>query len=150
MSAAPAQALPKDNPPPPQRDNPPRKESPPQQETGLLSGHLIAYGDLLAAILHSWQKTMGQRIMGAVVALCGLSTGVMLLTFGAIAAAWPTDYRWLVLFGIAALYLLAGAIGVWLLMRKPPVPAPASVLFNEVRKDVELLSAAWRERGNGR
>lgn len=120
--------------------------SPGPRGPGAVAGHLLGYAELVTALLHAWQRSLGQRIAGAVLAITGLSVCTFLLTIGAIAAAWPTPYRWLVLLGIAGLYLAAGAYGVWLLVRRAAVPEPTSVLLDELRKDAELLSDAWRER----
>lgn len=112
-----------------------------------MAGHLLGYAELLTALLQTWQRTLGQRLVGAVLAVAGLSVCALLLTVGAVAAAWPTSYRWLVLLGIAGLYLATGAYGILLVLRRPPVPAPASVFLEELRKDAALVSEAWRERG---
>lgn len=122
----------------------PRKT--PAHGPGVLTGHLLAYGDLLTALAQAWMRSMGQRLAGAVLAICGLSTGLLLLTIGAVVAAWPTEYRWLVLLSVAGAYLLAGAIGVWLVVRRSAAPAPATILLKELGKDAELLSSALRGR----
>jgi uncharacterized membrane protein YqjE len=97
-------------------------------------------------LFQSWQRSLQRRLVGAALVAGGLAFGAPLLTFGVIAVAWPTEYRWAVLFGMAGLYLLAAAFGVWMLLKPAPVAAPASVFLDELRKDAQLLSAAWRER----
>jgi hypothetical protein len=112
----------------------------------VITGHLLAYAELGTALFQAWQRSLQQKLVGAALVAGGLSIGGLLLTFGAIAVAWSTEYRWLVLFGIAGIYLVAAVFGVLMLRKPPPVAAPASVFVNELRKDATLLSAAWRER----
>ena len=118
----------------------------PPQGPGAVTSHLLAYGGLLTSLLQSCQRTLGQRALGAVLSLCGLAVCTLLLTLGAVAAAWPTDNRWPVLLAVAGFYLATGVVGLWLLLRPAAVPAPTSVLLNELRQDIELLSNAWQER----
>jgi uncharacterized membrane protein YqjE len=111
----------------------------------VVTGHLLSYAELATALFQAWQRSLQQRLVGAALVAGGLAFGAPLLTFGVIAVAWPTEYRWAVLFGMAGLFLLAAVFGVWMLRKPPPVAAPASVLVDELRKDAHLLSAAWRE-----
>ncbi len=117
-----------------------------REGAGVVTGHLLAYAELATALFQAWQRSLQQRLVGAALVAGGLAFGAPLLTFGVIAVAWPTGYRWAVLFGIAGLYLLAAAFGVWMLLKPPPVAAPASVIVDELRKDAHLVAAAWRER----
>lgn len=117
-----------------------------REGASVVTGHLLAYAELATALFQAWQRSLQQRLAGVALVAGGLAFGVPLLTFGVIALAWSTDYRWAVLFGIAGLYLLAAACGVWMLLKPPPVAAPASVMVEELRKDAQLVSAAWRER----
>ena len=117
-----------------------------REGASVVTEHLLAYAELATAVFQAWQRSLQQRLVGAALALSGFVVGGLLITFGAIAAAWATEYRWLVLFGIAVLYLLAAAFGVWMLVKPRAVAAPASVIVDELRKDAVLISAAWRER----
>jgi len=112
----------------------------------VITAHLLAYAELATALCRAWQRSLQQRLVGAALMAGGIACGAPLLTFGVIAVAWPTEYRWVVLFGIAGLFLLAAVFGVWMLRRPPPVAAPASLIVDELRKDAQLLCAAWRER----
>jgi hypothetical protein len=113
---------------------------------GALTGHLIGYAELATALLRAWERTMVHRLTGAVLLTCGLSSCLLILTVGAIAAAWSTSYRWVVLLGFAGLFLAAALLGLWLLRRRAAVPAPASVLLEQLRQDALLVSEAWRRR----
>ena len=117
-----------------------------REGASVVTGHLLAYAELATALFQAWQRSFQQKLVGAALVAVGVVVGGMLLTFGAIAAAWDTEARWWVLFGIAGLYLLAAVFGVMMLRKPPPVAAPASVFVDELRKDAVLLSAAWRER----
>lgn len=113
---------------------------------GVFVGHLLAYADLITALLQSWQASVQRKILGSALAAAGFSVCTLLLTIGAVAAAWATPYRWAVLLGIAGAYLLLGLLGIWLLLRRPAVPAPMSILADELRKDATLVSTILRER----
>jgi uncharacterized membrane protein YqjE len=117
-----------------------------REGASVITGHLLGYADLATALFRTWQRSLQQRLVGAALVAGGVACGAPLLTFGVIAMAWPTEYRWVVLFGIAGLFLLAAVFGVWMLRKPPPVAAPASVIVDELRKDAQLLSAAWRGR----
>ena len=117
-----------------------------REGASVVTGHLLAYAELATALFRAWQRSLQQRLVGAALVAGGLAFGAPLLTFGVIAVAWPTEYRWAVLFGIVGLFLLAAAFGAWMLRKPPPVAAPASVIVDELRKDAQLLSDAWRER----
>lgn len=119
-----------------------------REGASVVTGHLLAYAELATALFQAWQRSFQQKLVGAALVAVGVVVGGILLTFGAIAVAWNTDYRWLVLFGIAGLYLLAAAFGVWMLLKPPPIAAPASVFVAELRKDAQILSTAWRERAS--
>ena len=116
-----------------------------REGASVITGHLLSYAELATALFQAWQRSFQQKLVGAALVAVGVVVGGMLLTFGAIAAAWSTGARWWVLFGIAGLYLLAAVFGVLMLRKPPPVAAPASVFVDELRKDAALLSAAWRE-----
>lgn len=116
-----------------------------REGASVVTGHLLAYADLATALFRAWQRSLQQRLVGAALVAGGVAIGAPLLTFGVIAMAWSTEYRWVVLFGIAGLFLLAAVCGAWMLRKPPPVAAPASVIVDELRKDAQLLSAAWRE-----
>lgn len=111
-----------------------------------LTGHMLGYAELATALLRAWERTLVHRLTGAVLLTCGLASCLLILTIGAIAAAWGTSYRWLVLLGIAGLFLVAALIGLWLLRRRAAVPAPASVMLEQLRQDATLVSEAWRKR----
>lgn len=113
---------------------------------GALTGHLLGYAELATALLRAWERTLVHRLAGAVLLTCGLASCLLILTIGAIAAAWSTSYRWVVLLGIAGLFLAAALLGLWLLRRRAAVPAPASVLLEQLRQDAVLVSEAWRKR----
>jgi uncharacterized membrane protein YqjE len=117
-----------------------------REGASVVTGHLLAYAELATALFRAWQRSLQQRLVGAALVAGGVAFGAPLLTFGVIAVAWPTEYRWVVLFGIAGLFLLVAAFGVWMLRKPPPVAAPAAVIVDELRKDAQLVSAAWRER----
>lgn len=118
----------------------------PREGVGVISAHLLGYAELITTLMQAWQHSFGQKMLGTVLAVCGFTACAVLLTVGAVAAAWPTGYRWPVLLGIAGVYLAGALFGTWLLVRRQPVPAPASVLLDELRKDAQWISEAWRER----
>jgi uncharacterized membrane protein YqjE len=116
------------------------------ESPGVFSGHLLGYVDLVTALLSAWQASVRRKLLGGLLAIGGLAVGTMLLTVGSVAAAWDTAYRWHVLVGVSAAYLLVGCWGIYLLTRISAVPAPMSVLTAELRKDATLLSLALRSR----
>lgn len=111
---------------------------------GLFAEHAIAYGALVAAMLGAWQRGVARRLVGVLLAATGLVFATLLLSFGSVAAAWDTDYRWVVLLSVTGFYLLVAGVGVWLLIQKSHAPPPFELLGDELRKDVRLLSAALR------
>lgn len=121
------------------------QEHAPEDLTGLFTEHVLAYGGLVTALFRSWQKSLQRKLLGAVLAVAGVAIATLLLTAGIVAAAWSTPYRWAVLLAVAGFYLLVGATGIWLLLRRPAVPAPANLLGGELRKDAQLLSEALRK-----
>ncbi|MEJ0100270.1 MAG: hypothetical protein WDO12_11240 [Pseudomonadota bacterium] len=119
-----------------------------REGASVVTEHVLAYAELGTALFQAWQRSLQKRLVGAALLAVGLAVAGLLLTFAAIAAAWPTDYRLLVLFGITGIYLVAAAVGAWMLTRPREVTAPMSVFVEELRKDAVLLSAAWRERAS--
>ncbi|MET0281424.1 MAG: hypothetical protein ABW278_09930 [Steroidobacteraceae bacterium] len=122
----------------------PHREEGQAELPGVFSGHLLGYVDLVTALLGAWQASVRRKLLGGLLAMGGLAVGTMLLTVGSVAAAWDTAYRWHVLLGVSAAYLLLGVLGIWMLTRPSAVPAPMSVLTAELRKDATLLSQALR------
>ncbi len=121
-------------------------ETAPAPDVGVFAGHALAYADLVTALLHAWQASLQRKLVGALLAAAGLGICTLMLTVGVVAAAWDTPYRWLTLLLVSGAYLLLGALGLWLLSRRPAVPEPMSVLADELRKDATLLAAVLRER----
>lgn len=103
--------------------------------------------DLPTALLRGSLRVAQQRVIGILVALVGLATGFLILTLGSVAAAWNTPYRWLVLLGVAALYLILGSVGVWLLLR--PIDDPDLQASREKLAELQLRVQQFTSRLGG-
>jgi hypothetical protein len=103
--------------------------------------------DLPTALLRGSLRVAQRRAIGILVAVIGLATGLLILTLGSVAAAWDTPWRWPVLLGVAGLYLIAGGVGVWLLLR--PVDDPDLRAAQERLAELQQRARQFTDRITG-
>jgi uncharacterized membrane protein YqjE len=103
-----------------------------------LAEHVAAYGEVMSAAVRLWSEQLVRRALGFAVAAAFALFALFIIVLVAIAAAWPTPWRWWVVGGI----LLLLAIGVvWGLvmaqqaLRDKPAP-PWGVLAEELAADL--------------
>jgi hypothetical protein len=103
-----------------------------------LGAHASGYADLIHALLHAWQRSLWQKLLAILLLFGGITLCAMVLTAALLAATWDGPHRWNVVLAVAAVYLLLGAAGCWLLLRAASGPSPGNILADELRKDVLL------------
>jgi hypothetical protein len=113
-------------------------QPPPPDDPGVDLPTLLARGML---------RVLQRRVVAVLLAATGLTLGLLILTLGSVAAAWDTPYRWLVLLGVGALYLLLGGIGVWQL--RQPVEDPDLEVVRERLADTQLRVRQFVARMGG-
>jgi uncharacterized membrane protein YqjE len=98
--------------------------------------------DLFSTELQEERERLQQILFLAVTAVLCLTFGALLVTLLIVAAFWETNYRLVVLGGLALLYLVAGVV-VGLITRHKSRNRPKllSATISELAKDYQHLSS---------